>query len=205
MLRSTLLLAALAAALVPTTAHAFSFRTLTLDVTLTHTADWQTDGAAGRQALTFATPHPVRQTIVVYGERGAPPFQTMTNDELTFDPPRAEVRRTVTGAAPCATTHPRVRTRFAVEEDEFQFTVGGVPRLATPCPPAQAELTLAEPAPVVFEGGARKVKRLRRGGRVTLRAHVERGPDGEACAPRPAAGPWECATTTATVKVRRVE
>ena len=193
------------AALAPTTAQSFDFRTLTLDVSLTHTADWQTDAASGRQALTFATPHAVRQSIVVYRERGAPPFQTMTNDELTFDPPRAEVRRTVEGAAPCPVGRPRVRTRFAVEDDELQFTVGAVPRLADPCPPAEAELALAEPEPIVFQGSARKVKRLRRGGRVTLRANVQRGPGGEACPPRPAAGPWECATTTATVKVRRVE
>jgi hypothetical protein len=205
MLRATLAAIAAVAAATPATAHAFSFRTLTLDVTLTHTADWQTDTAAGRQAVTFATPRPVRQTIVVYGERGAPPFQTMTNDELTFHAPRAEVRRTVDGAAPCAITRPRVRTHFAVEDDELRFTVGAVPRLAEPCPPAEAELALAEPQPIAFAGGARKVKRLRRGGHVTLRASVERGLDGGPCAPRPAAGAWECATTTATVKVRRVE
>jgi hypothetical protein len=193
MLRIALALVALA--LLPATADAFSFRTLTLDVTLTHTDDWQTDTAAGRQQLTFATPRPVRQSIVVYGERGAPPFQTMTNDELTFSPPRAKVER-----SGCATTRPRVRTRFSVEDD-FLFTVGGVPKLGTPCPPADAELAFALPEPVEFTGGARKIKRLKRGGRVTLTARVERGP----CGARPAAGAWECATTVATVKVRRVE
>jgi hypothetical protein len=170
------------------------FRTLTVDVSLTHTDEWQTDAAAGRQSLHFATPHPVRQSIVVYRAAGAPPFQTMTNDELTFSPPRARVER-----SGCATTRPRVRTRFSVEDD-FLFTVGGVPRRATPCPPAEAELAFALPEPVEFEGGARRIKRLKRGGRVTLRASVQHG----ACGERPASGPWECATTTATVKVRRV-
>jgi hypothetical protein len=195
MLRATLLLAPLLTAVLPASAQAFSFRTLTLDVSLAHVDEWQTDTASGTQRLRFETPKPVRQTIVIYGERGAPPFQTMTNDELTFSPPRARVER-----SGCATTRPRVRTRFSVEDD-FLFTVGGVPRLATPCPPAEAELALATPEPVEFAGGARKIKRLRVGGRVTLRAAVERGD----CGARPETGAWECATTTATVRVKRVE
>jgi hypothetical protein len=208
MKRLTLLLAAAAALATPASASAFTFRVVTLDFSIDHADDWRAGGTTGRQAFTFSTPHPVRQSIVVY-KSGRPPFQTMSNDELVFDPPRATVRRTVDGAAPCPVTRPRVRTHFAVEDD-FQLQVGNVARLAEPCPPAAADLQLAPPPTIVFDGGARKIRRLKRGGKVTLRARLEQGTDEQGavvdgCTPPPADGSWECATTSATVKVRRVE
>ena len=139
----------------------------------------------------------------------------MTSDDLTFHPPRGELRRTG-GGADCGVTRPRVRMRFAVEAlgpmgrgpHALQLAVGDAPRLGEACGDAAAELATAAPDPVTLERGMRSVRKLRRGGRIELTGRLERGygSDGraDACPPRPAAGDWECAVTSVTVRFHRV-
>lgn len=207
-----------AALLVPASAQAsVKFRILTMDYDVTHTADWQTEDAAGRQSLTLSTGDPVRQSINYWTDSDVP-FSFMSNDSLAFEQPRGTVRRSVDGAAPCAVKRPKVRSWFQVEGRgamgtapfDVELNIGTVPGLATACGGA-AEPQLATPPEIVFARSARGLRRLRLGARRTLTTRMERGLDADgletdACLPRPPAGqPWACSVTEATVRVKRVD
>jgi hypothetical protein len=215
MTRLVLLAAVAAAALTPATAAA-KLRVVEADISVAHTVDWQHDGVAGRQAFAIHPRKPAREAIDHLGAHpptGAPPFTWMTSEDFTWHPPRGELRRTG-GGVDCGVTRPRMRMRFWVEglggmgraPFALFLGLGNVPRLDSAC--GGAELATAVPEPLALERGVRVVRRLRLGRRATLTGRVERGygSDGsvDACAPRPAAGDWECAVTTATVRLRRV-
>ena len=169
MTRIAIVAALAAAAALPATAQA-KLRVLEADIAVAHAVDWQHDGVAGRQSFSIHTRKPAREAIDHAGAhrpKGAPPFQWMTSDDLTFHPPRGELRRTG-GGADCGVTRPRVRMRFAVEAlgsmgrgpHALQLTIGDVPRLGEACGDAAAELATAVPDPVTLERGMRAVRKL---------------------------------------------
>jgi hypothetical protein len=80
------------------------------------------------------------------------------------------------------------------------------------CPPdmdaIRRPLRLAQPPSLGFADGIRRISRLRRGGKVTLKAQLEQGAAGGAptasCPPLTGPGQQECAVTDITVEVRRL-
>jgi hypothetical protein len=194
-------------------------RVLETEIAIEHTADWQYDGASGRQTFSIATRKPAREAIDHHGAHpphGAPPFTWMTSEDLTWHPPRGALRRSAAGVE-CGVTRPRVRMYFRVEGRDgdggapylLQLVPGGVPLLDVACGTSPPTLALASPPAITLPGGVRKLRRLERGHGITLEARIERGTDadggiGDRCSERPAGGAWECSTTVATVKLRRV-
>jgi hypothetical protein len=194
-------------------------RVLETDITIAHTADWRLDGASGRQAFSIATRRPAREAIDHLGAHpphGAPPFTWMTSEDLTWHPPRGELRRSA-GGAECDVTKPRVRMYFRVEGRDgdggapydLQLIVGRVPLLDVACGTAPPTLALASPPEITLPGAVRKVRRLKRGRSVTVAARIDRGTDAEgriadSCSEPAAAAYRECAVTAAEVRFKRV-